>query len=100
MNVVMFVVTVLFAVTATAAEEEISQIVQDLVMEVSPKSAVNDSDRLIDDLGFDELDLEELPIALEDKFAMEIEDDVWEKSRGTVASVIAYIRKMKNLPIE
>lgn len=71
--------------------------VRDVVVEqlsVSP-DAVKMESKIIEDLGADSLDVVELVMALEDKFALEIPDEESEKLI-TIANVVDYIDNIKN----
>lgn len=53
------------------------------------------SEKLIEDLGANSLDLVELIMALEEKFAIEVPDEAWDDVNGTVQQVIDYIVERK-----
>jgi len=57
-------------------------------------SEIVDSARLVEDLGFDELDLVELTMSLEERFNVEILDEDL-NSFKTVKDVVEYIEKNK-----
>lgn len=71
--------------------------VRDVVVEqlsVSP-DAVTMEAKIIDDLGADSLDVVELVMAFEDKFALDIPDEKAEKLI-TIADVVDHIDSIKN----
>ncbi|SPN73439.1 Acyl carrier protein,acyl carrier protein,Acyl carrier protein,acyl carrier protein,Phosphopantetheine attachment site [Chlamydia serpentis] len=61
---------------------------------VDPKE-VNENSSFIEDLNADSLDLTELIMTLEEKFAFEISEEDAEKLR-TVGDVFAYIKKRQS----
>ncbi|MBQ8499044.1 acyl carrier protein [Chlamydia sp.] len=74
-------------------EDDVKAIIVDQ-LGVSPED-VKESSSFIEDLNADSLDLTELIMTLEEKFAFEISEDEAEQLR-TVGDVIKYIQERQN----
>lgn len=62
------------------------------------EKVINDTDKLVDDLGADDLDFLELIMAFEDEFGIEIPDDEcnWDTEPSvTVGQFIAIVKKAR-----